>query len=72
MWLKISSPFSVLRVVNSFSKVLWTTEVQQETISKVVDTVPVHVGMYCTGTYTGIEMPTFRTGLNTNRIGHTG
>ena len=29
---------------------------------KVVDTVP--VGMYCTGTYTSIEMPIFYTSLN--------
>ena len=38
----------------------------------VVDTVSVRAilaGMYRTGTYTGIEMPTFSTGLNT---GHTG
>ena len=36
---------------------------------KVVDTIPVPilVGMYCIDTYTSIEMPTFRTGLN---IGH--
>ena len=27
--------------------------------------------MYRTGTYTGIETITFRTGLNTGRIGHT-
>ena len=26
--------------------------------------------MYCTGMYTGIETSTFRTGLNTGRIGH--
>ena len=34
---------------------------------KVVDTVPAPVGMYRTGTYTGIETLTFRTGLNTGR-----
>ena len=36
----------------------------------IVDTVPVPAGMYRTDTYTGIETPTFRTGLNTSRIGH--
>ena len=35
---------------------------------KVVNTVP--AGMYRTGMYTGIETSTFRTGLNTGRIGH--
>ena len=38
----------------------------------VVDTVPIlalPAGMYCTGTYTGIEMPTFHTGLNTGHAG---
>ena len=28
--------------------------------------------MYRTDMYTGIETPTFRTGLNTDRTGHTG
>ena len=40
--------------------------------SKVVDTIPVPVGMYRTGTYTGIETPTIRTDLNTSRTDHTG
>ena len=41
---------------------------------KEVNTVPipVPVGMYRTDMYTGIETPTFRTGLNTDRTSHTG
>ena len=39
---------------------------------KVVDTVLVPAGMYRIGTYTSIKTPTFRTSLNTDRIGHTG
>ena len=41
---------------------------------KEVNTVPipVPVGMYRTDMYTGIETPTFRTGLNTDHTGHTG
>ena len=35
---------------------------------KVVDTVSVPVGMYCIDTYISIEMPTFRTGLNTGHV----
>ena len=41
----------------------------------MVYTVPVlviPVGMYHIGTYTGIEMPALRIGLNTGRNGHTG
>ena len=34
----------------------------------VVDTVPIPVGMYRTGKYTGIETPTVRTSLNTSHI----
>ena len=37
--------------------------------SKVVDTVPILANMYRTVTYTGIETPTFRTGLNTSYTG---
>ena len=40
--------------------------------SKVDDTVPVPVSMYRTSTYTGIEMPTICTDLNTGRTDHTG
>ena len=38
--------------------------------SNIVDTIPiptVWTGMYCTGTYIGIETPTFHTGLNKYR-----
>ena len=41
--------------------------------SNVVNTVPiptVPAGMYHIGTYTGIKIPIFRTGLNIGRIGH--
>ena len=37
---------------------------------KVVNTVPILVGMYCTRMYTNIETSTFHTGLNTGRTGH--
>ena len=46
---------------------------ETRTRSKVVDTVPIPTvlaGMYGTGTYTGIEMPAFRTDLNTGRTDH--
>ena len=36
--------------------------------SKVIDIVP--ASMYCTGMYTGSEMPMFCIGLNTGRTGH--
>ena len=39
-------------------------------LSKVVNTVPVPAGMYCTDMYTDIETSTFRTNLNTGRTGH--
>ena len=35
---------------------------------KVVDTIPVPVGMYRIGTYTNIKMSTFRTDLNTSHV----
>ena len=36
---------------------------------KVVDTIPVPVGMLCIDTYTSIEMPIFRIGfLNTDHV----
>ena len=35
---------------------------------KVVNTVPVPAGMYCTRMYTDIETSTFHTGLNTGRV----
>ena len=38
---------------------------------KVVDTVLIPAGMYRIVMYTDIEMSTFRTGLNTDRTGHT-
>ena len=37
---------------------------------KVVNTVPVLAGMYCTRMYTDIETSTFYTSLNTGRTGH--
>ena len=37
---------------------------------KVVNTVPVLAGMYCTRMYTDIETSTFHTGLNIGRTSH--
>ena len=37
---------------------------------KVVNTVPVPAGMYCTRMYTDIETSTFHIDLNTGRTGH--
>jgi len=39
-------------------------------VAKIVNTIPVLT--VPTGMYTDIETSTFRTGLNTGRIGHTG
>ena len=36
----------------------------------IVLVLVVPVGMYRTGIYTSIKMPTFRTGLNIGRTGH--
>jgi len=39
-------------------------------MNRVVDTVLVSAGMYCTNTYASFETTTFRTSLNTGHIGH--
>ena len=41
------------------------------TSNKVINTVPVLVGMYRIGMYTGIDTSTFCIILNTGRTGHT-